>query len=102
MNQKCEFENCNQNFGHEGPHGYELEPGLILAPYGGGEGKKSESVPVPLGCDCCNGAMRMQVFVATSGGFFLGIARDLLYAQDSTHLGWMKAERFTKNSCNIR
>lgn len=65
----CEFENCNRIAGHRGPHGFEVEPGLIFAPYGGGEGRKLEVIPVALKCDCCQGVMRMQPYEAGGATF---------------------------------
>jgi hypothetical protein len=66
----CEFENCNRLAGHHGPHGFEAEPGLIFAPYGGGEGRKLEPVPVALKCDSCHWpVMRMQRYEAGGATF---------------------------------
>ena len=65
----CEFENCNRESGHPGPHGFEVTPGLIFAPHGGGEGKQAESAPVSLKCDCCGTAMTMRRYDNGGGRF---------------------------------
>ena len=57
---KCAFENCNRQDGHDGPHGFEAEPGLIFAPHGGGERGIMPAEPAAITCDCCGSPMLMQ------------------------------------------
>lgn len=66
---KCDFGQCNREAGHSGPHGFELEPGLIAAPHGGGEGKVQAPTPVDLACDICDQPMTMQRFENGGGRF---------------------------------
>ena len=42
---------CTREQGHSGPHGLEIEPGLVLGPFVGSETGKAE--PTPFVCDCC-------------------------------------------------
>ncbi len=66
---ECQFGNCDQMQGHPGPHGIAVAPGLILAPYGGGEGDVSPATPCPLRCDCCGSPMALRRFSKGGGKF---------------------------------
>jgi len=71
----CKFKQCNQKPGHdEGPygtpHGMSVQPGLIFAPYGGGEGgfvDVDDCQPSDFKCDCCNSSMRARHYKNNGG-----------------------------------
>lgn len=70
----CQFENCNQEAGHDGPHGHSVEGGrLIFAPFGGGEGEVSDWEDSGELCDCCSSPMRLRRY-QNGGGQFQCIA----------------------------
>ena len=54
---ECNWENCSQEGGHVGPHGFELFQGLIVMPYGGGEGSLGEEEQTTLRCINCEGGL---------------------------------------------
>jgi hypothetical protein len=65
----CRFHNCTRVAGHEGPHGIEAHPGLIFAPYGGGEGNVEDETLTDLACDCCGLPMTMCKYSEGGGQF---------------------------------
>ena len=68
VKETCNFESCNQEMGHDGPHGFAVE-GLVFAPYGGGEGRLLEWQEVGLRCDCCGSTMKLQRYEKGGGSF---------------------------------
>lgn len=82
----CPFEGCNQPIGHDGPHGLAAAPGVVLAPYGGGEGSVGDWEPCLLECDCCRAPMRQRRF-ETGGGEFACTKCDQAHSfyPDGTH-----------------
>lgn len=55
---------CNRRTGHDGPHGLEIAPGMILAPFQGSTHEADELTT--LGCNCCDKPM----YVSRSGRAF--------------------------------
>ncbi len=49
---------CNRKAGHEGDHGMEVQPGLIIAPWPNVGPTKAERI-IDLGCDICGEPLRM-------------------------------------------
>jgi hypothetical protein len=53
----CDMVGCNRPKGHSSAHGIDMGNGLILAPFGGGEGEMSDFFDTDLICDQCNSKM---------------------------------------------
>ena len=68
MTGRCFDDSCNRPEGHDGPHGYSPEPGLIFTPHGGGEGGLLPSFPSGLICDNCNRGLEMTAREYVNGG----------------------------------
>jgi len=66
---KCPFKDCNMVEGHEGPHGFAVNKNIVLAPFGGGEGKIAGPTLVDLRCDICGSQMKMFKFENGGGRF---------------------------------
>ena len=67
-NSGCFDESCDQPEGHSGPHGYSPQPGLVFAPYGGGESGVLPSFPSGLLCIYCHHGSEMTAREYVNGG----------------------------------
>ena len=65
---RCFDDSCNRPEGHDGSHGYSLEPSLVFAPHGGGEGGLLPSFPSGLICDNCDHGSEMTAREYVNGG----------------------------------
>jgi hypothetical protein len=74
---------CNQEAGHDGPHGYDLGGGMILAPFRGGTQTSSEQSELP--CDCCGTPLLLYRETGTFECPNPECRQDHIFSKDGSH-----------------
>lgn len=67
---QCSYKQCTREAGHDGPHGYEAMPGLILVPHGDGSMPEEKSHTATTPCGSCGGLLSLKRYIEGPGGEF--------------------------------